>query len=245
MFTLKSTIDCFIKNKFILAIALGFLFFLIIVVIICYLNNNYNLLITVFISSLALLVSLATFFKDRIFPFRVKVIAGSILLINPKSTNVIDLILPIMFINTSYSDGIILSVWVKVTKNNQEVKRMVPFHELSNELVKQIFEPETKEKPKSSIRGEDFFPFQIKSKEGLRKNITFVAAYANSSFTSWEPGTYKFEVYLQVEGNENLEKYADFEHTIDTQTFDALLLHNYCLIHRKADLSILKQFKSL
>ncbi|HEY9876103.1 MAG TPA: hypothetical protein V6D12_21910 [Candidatus Obscuribacterales bacterium] len=150
----------------------------------------------------------------------------------------VDLVLPILFISTSYSDGIILNVLVKVTNNHKEVKYMVPLHELSNELINTIYE-----KAQNNIGRDDFFPFTLKSKEGLRKNIAFVPS-TNSSFTSWQPGTYTFEVYLQVEGNKHLKKYTDFEHTIDTQTVNDLIQQSYYLIHRKADLSIIEQFKS-
>lgn len=172
---------------------------------------------TVVIALLALIVSIASNFKNDLFPFQLKILAGNIWLYQPdrKISGTI-FILEIFFVNQGYADGIIKAIVLKLIDAQGREKLYSTIDEMDATLVREItFDT----KPGAERKGShDFFgPFPVHSKQSLKKFISFELREEDSQTLEWLDGSYKFEIYIASSEWESWKKVFEFEHRIDSE----------------------------
>jgi hypothetical protein len=196
---------------------------------------------TIGVSSTALLISIFSAFKNDLFPFHLKVLAGDLILLESQQSPSVDLILPVTFINLGYADGVVESIFLKVTDNKGRIKRYTSLEELDDKLIYQIV---YQSKSSETVVINRFLDFPIPGKQSLKKNISF-AWSSNSDFTDWEVNSYTFELYLKLEQDKKWKKFAEFKHELDCKTHSSYLEQKSLYISRLLEPSIIKQVDKL
>ncbi len=161
------------------------------------------------IATLSLFVSLLSNFKDMIFPFRLSVLAGDVLVAAPTlpSHDSLALVLPISFINEGYAEGVIEGIGLKIVGANGIEKLYTPVAEI--DFVK--FVQGKRALTAESIAGA-FSSFPIHAKQSVQKHILFSQEEhsVRYPFSVWSSGTYRFQLFLKTTAWARPKKVAEF-----------------------------------
>lgn len=194
------------------------------------------------VSSIALLASLIALFKEDLFSFRLRVLAGDVILLNTQNNPAIDLVLTLTFINKGYVDGVIEFIALKVTNSKGSKKLYVASNELDNKLVFNIIR-----QTQTSISNSIFFPlsaFPIQSRQSIKKHLGLAWSSA-SNFIEWEADRYQFELYLKSSRDKKLKKVSEFYHEMTRNDFNIYSNQESYYMAGNLERSLMKQVNEL
>lgn len=173
---------------------------------------------TVVVALLALIVSIASNFKNDLLPFQLKLLAGNTWLYQDnRKVEDTCFILEIFFINQGYADGVIKAILLRLIDPQGREKMYSTADELDAILVREITfdnEPGAERKGTHNLFG----PFPISSKQSIKKFISFQLLKNESQTVEWVDGDYKFEIYIASSEWKSWKKVFEFEHHIDSET---------------------------
>jgi len=169
------------------------------------------------ISILALIISIVSAFRDKIWPFELKVLAGDIAIVAcgkiGKITNNIPILFPLSFINLGYSEGIIEKIAFKRIDSQENVKIYIPLIEI--DFVKLIRRQPPKIHADNML--DVFSLFSIQPKQSLKKYLVFTQELESKEYPfsdKWIPGKHNFELYIKTTEWKKPKKICEFEQPI-------------------------------
>lgn len=160
--------------------------------------------VAVFISLLALMVSMVSAFKEDIFPFQPCVLLDEIIFAPPSSPshNTVSLILPITFINKGNGAGVVHMLALRV-ECGDVVKLYTPMAEVDfHKYLSGI-----KRLHSENIVG-TFNAFSLSGKAAEKKHLLFLQEQKSDPypFSTWQAGNYTFRLFLnQSNGGRAIE----------------------------------------
>jgi len=171
-----------------------------------------KIILPIIISVVSLIVSLIAAFKSEFLNFNLSIINDEVIISTPdKKPENISLIVPISFVNEGYGNGIIEWIAIKIIKEaDDNIKLYTPIAEIDlQEFI------QGKRKLHASNIKTGFSSFILSSKEAMKKHILFTQELDNKEYplSAWEPGKYKFEIYVKIN---NIEK----PKLLKSQTFE-------------------------
>lgn len=176
------------------------------------------------ISIVALIFSIISSFKDELFPFRLTTFIDGLFLVAAKpmtqSTNVtVQVLLPITFFNRGYSEGVIQNIKLSVKAESETTLwSFMPILEVDMTAFMQ----QHKGLNASNIENV-FVGFLLGGKRGIKKNILFTASTEEkNAIFEWKPNIYRFELYIQIFGEDKMKKYATLHRNIGINSFTML-----------------------
>jgi hypothetical protein len=198
--------------------------------------------VSLVVSIIALFCSVVSLFKDDFFPFKLRVLAGDVILLNEPTNPAIDLILTVTFINSGYTDGVVEFIALKVTNSKGNKKLYVACNEFDNRLVFNLIrQPQTKT---TNVIPFPFSAFPLPARQSIKKHLGF--AWSNvSGFTRWEAERYKFELYLKSSQGKKLKKVFEFTQEMTLDDFNSYNTQESYYMAGVLERSIMKQVNEL
>ena len=169
----------------------------------------------VIVSILALMVSLLGTFRSEVFPFEVQVRWGTIVF-PPPAPNDLGIVLPLIFLNTGFADGVIDSVALLLRGADGSVRKYVPVAELGEigTLVGPLH---------ISHMERTFGPFALAAKESAVKRILFFQDQANTKYPMvvLGSGEYELELFAKHTGVKRPMSYGSIPVSVTQDVLDS------------------------
>lgn len=164
-------------------------------------SNFSQTLLPIAISIVSLIISLVSAFRGQLFPFQLKVLPGGLCYVrhsavssDESSTDELDLVLPLSFINSGYGDGVIDGVAVKVLDKAGTAMLYLPAMEIDlKAFVQGISIPS-----KANLIGL-YMPFPLHTRQSVHKVWLFTQDSAQNPYPKarWHPGSYRIEYFIK------------------------------------------------
>lgn len=177
--------------------------------------------VPIVISLLALFFSLVATFKERIFPPKLEILYGD-LIISPAdkySKDDLILVLPITFVNTGFNEVFVYNFALKIIyEESSEIMLYTPLFEIDiNKLItgKRRLNIDNMDTP--------FTSFALSTSQTKKKHIMFSQVLNDKNYPHkiWKPGKYRFELFARTRMDDKYEKLGQFVWKIDKKLIEA------------------------
>lgn len=181
--------------------------------------------IPICISVIALFVSIISVFKNELFPHDLMVFIDNFHLVSAgsftsKNEKTIQPMPTLTFYNRGYGECSLRNIQMIVRLLKRDIGyAFIPAFEIDMEdMIRQ------RKGINASNAKNTFCGFLIEPKKGISKTIVFAPDVSKKgSEFCWKEDEYKFEIYVQIHGEEKIKKYCEKEIDISNNTLSRLL----------------------